>query len=56
MKGLNIGDTFKDGKCTYEVIEVLPDGNYISKMVGASEEDAPIVEEEKPKRRRKVTE
>ena len=32
-KNLKIGDTFKDGDSTYEVIRVLKDGNYISKRV-----------------------
>lgn len=32
-KNLKIGDTFKDGDSTYEIIRVLKDGNYISKRV-----------------------
>ena len=32
-KNLKIGDTFKDGNSTYEIIRVLKDGNYISKRV-----------------------
>ena len=32
-KNLKVGDTFKDGNSTYEIIRVLKDGNYISKRV-----------------------
>ena len=32
-KKKKIGDTFKDGDSTYEIIRVLKDGNYISKRV-----------------------
>ena len=32
-KNLKIGDTFRDGNSTYEIIRVLKDGNYISKRV-----------------------
>lgn len=30
-KGLKVGDVFQEGTQQYEVLEVLPDGNYISK-------------------------
>ena len=42
-KNLKIGDTFKDGNSTYEVIRVLKDGNYISKRVECNK----LVEKEK---------
>lgn len=42
-KNLKIGDTFKDGNSTYEIIRVLKDGNYISKRVECNK----LVEEDK---------
>ena len=42
-KNLKIGDTFKDGDSTYEIIRVLKDGNYISKRVECNK----LVEEDK---------
>ena len=42
-KNLKIGDTFKDGDSTYEIIRVLKDGNYISKRVECNK----LVEKEK---------
>ena len=42
-KNLKIGDTFKDGNSTYEIIRVLKDGNYISKRVECDK----LVEEDK---------
>ena len=42
-KNLKIGDTFKDGDSTYEIIHVLKDGNYISKRVECNK----LVEEDK---------
>ena len=42
-KNLKIGDTFRDGDSTYEIIRVLKDGNYISKRVECNK----FVEEDK---------
>jgi hypothetical protein len=36
-RGLKVGATFVDGGNTYKVMQVLADGNYISKMVDSSE-------------------
>ena len=52
-KNLKIGDTFKDGDSTYEVIRVLKDGNYISKRVECNklvEEDKFLEEKEENKK------
>lgn len=52
-KNLKIGDTFKDGDSTYEIIRVLKDGNYISKRVECNklvEEDKFLEEKEENKK------
>ena len=52
-KNLKIGDTFKDGDSTYEIIRVLKDGNYISKRVECNklvEEDKVLEEKEENKK------
>lgn len=36
-KGLKVGAIFEDGEQTYKVLEVLPDGNYISKALTEEE-------------------
>ena len=36
-KDMKVGETFVDGDQTYKVLEVLDNGNYISKAVTAEE-------------------
>lgn len=65
-KGLKPGDTFVDGKRTYKVLSVYPNGNYVSKEVSkeeleemkSKEEPAehepsavPVEEEKKPEKK-----
>lgn len=49
-KGMKVGDTFKDGESSYEVKEVLEDGNYISKRLEPNEK-AEAVPEAVPKKK-----
>ena len=49
-KGLMPGDTFKDGKRTYEVTHVNADGSYLAKAVTDTQKP-----ETPPKPRRKRT-
>ena len=46
LKNLNIGDTFTEGDCVYEVLEIVPEG-YIAKMIkGMDDNDIPEVKQE----------
>lgn len=46
MNNLKIGDTFKEGDCTYKVVEVVPEG-YIATMIkGMDNDDIPTIKEE----------
>lgn len=53
VKGMKVGDTFKDGVSNYVVEKVLPDGTYISKRITGLVEEK--VTEEKPVTRRTRT-
>ena len=44
-KGLKVGDTFVDGNCMYEVLEIVPLG-YNSKRIKINDSDAPVTAQE----------
>ena len=48
-KGLKVGDTFIDGKLLYKIIDISPQGYYVSSLVGKAGEGMETPKEEEVK-------